>query len=112
MSDELKKYLFDILLACNRVDEYTGEKKYFEKFTKSKMLKQAVERNIEIIGEATNKALLIEKNLPITSGRKIVNMRNLLIHAYDSIDDARIWEIVIKHLPVLKTEVEQLLKEN
>lgn len=112
MSDELKKYLFDILKACNKINEYTGEKKYFEVFSKSSMMKQAVERNIEIIGEAMNKALLLDSDLQITSGRKIVNMRNLLIHAYDAIDDARTWEIVIKHLPVLKLEVEALLKAN
>jgi uncharacterized protein with HEPN domain len=110
MSDEVKKYLHDIYTAILQIEEYLGDKRVFAAYKSNKMLKQAVERNVEIIGEAINQALKINAELPITSGRKIVNLRNLLIHSYDNIDDTRIWEIVIIHLPVLKSEVTELLK--
>ena len=111
MNDEVKKYLHDIYKAILQIEEYIGNEKVFERFRTNRMLKQAVERNIEIIGEAMNKALQLEFALEVTSGRKIVNIRNLLIHAYDSVDDTRVWEIIVVHIPLLKKEIEKLLKD-
>lgn len=64
---------------------------------------------MEIIGEAVNRLLKLQPDIGITSAMKIVDQRNLIIHAYDSINNEMIWAVVSKHLPVLKTEVEQLL---
>ena len=74
------------------------------------MLCAAVERKLEIIGEAMNEALKLEKDLPVTNARKIVNTRNKLIRGYDEIDMTLVWEIVVKHLPLLRAEVQVLLK--
>ena len=49
-------------------------------------------------------------DIKITDSRKIVDTRNRIIHSYDNITEDIIWLIVIKHLPVLKKEVEELLK--
>lgn len=68
-------------------------------------MQNAVERNVEIIGEAVNSLLKISPEIDITSARKIVNTRNLLIHGYDSVDSATVWVILRKHLPVLKEDV-------
>lgn len=57
MDDKVLKYLSDILAAINRINDFIGSPKEFEKYQKSVMLRQAVERNIEIIGEALNSAL-------------------------------------------------------
>ncbi|WP_462230917.1 HepT-like ribonuclease domain-containing protein [Mucilaginibacter sp.] len=73
------------------------------------MLQQAVERNIEIIGEAVNALLKIDDNIKITDARRIVDTRNKIIHGYDSIQPEQIWNIIINHLPSLKTEVRMLL---
>ncbi len=110
MSDEIKKYLDDIFKAIRLIEGYVGEEKKFENFLSNKMMQQAIERNLEIIGEATKKILQLQPDIEVTAGRKIVNIRNLLIHAYDSVDSTRIWEIIIIHIPVLKTEVSLLLK--
>ena len=75
------------------------------------MLKRAVERNLEIIGEATNRILARDPEIEISNARKIVNLRNFVIHSYDSISDENIWAIVINNLPSLKTEVLKLLEE-
>ncbi len=56
-----------------------------------------------------NNALQLDGNLPISNARRIVNTRNKIIHGYDEVDEALIWEIVIKYLPVLQKEVQILL---
>lgn len=73
--------------------------------------KRAVERNIEIIGEAMNRILKENSEVEISNSRKIVDVRNRIIHGYDSVSDDVIWGIVIKNLPVLQKEVEILLNE-
>ncbi len=109
MSDEIKKYLTDILKAAEEIEAFVGEKKNFNRFQRSAMMRAAVERKLEIIGEAMNEALKIDSGLPITNARKIVDTRNKLIHGYDEVDMTLVWEIVVKHLPLLKTEVQNLL---
>jgi uncharacterized protein with HEPN domain len=74
-------------------------------------LRRAVEREIEIIGEAMTKTLKLDSNIPIQNARQIVNTRNMVIHSYDAVDDNVIWGIVKRHLPLLKVEVLELLKE-
>ena len=71
----------------------------------------AVERKIEIIGEATKHLLEIQPDLSITNARKIINTRNKISHGYDEIENSEIWNIIINHLPNLKAEVEKLLSE-
>lgn len=68
-----------------------------------------MERKIEIIGEAMNNILQMDVNLPISNARRIVNTRNKIIHGYDEVDEVMLWEIVIKHLPILQQEVQTLL---
>ena len=73
--------------------------------------KRAVERNIEIIGEALSRILKQDETIRITNSRKIVDTRNRIIHGYDSVSDDVIWGIVIRHLPILQTEIQTLLGE-
>lgn len=51
----------------------------------------------------------MDETLPITNYRKIIATRNFIIHEYDFVDDAQVWLIIEKHLPVLRKEVEELL---
>ena len=85
--------------------------KTFEIYEKDLRTKRAVERNIEIIGEAMNRILKENSEVEISNSRKIVDVRNRIIHGYDSVSDDVIWGIVIKNLPVLQKEVEILLNE-
>ena len=66
---------------------------------------------MEIIGEAVNNLLKLQPEIKITSAQKIVDLRNLIIHAYDAVNNEMIWVIIIRYLPLLKSEVEQLLKK-
>lgn len=90
---------------------FADRPKEFAKYKADLRTKRAVERNIEIIGEAMNRILKQNTSLEITNSRKIVDVRNRIAHGYDSISDEFIWGIVIRHIPVLKIEIEQLLNE-
>ncbi len=112
MDNKVRKLLFDILSSIENIENYIGKPKLFEHYIKNRMLKDAVERNIEIIGEATNILLKVQPGINLSNARRIVDTRNKIIHSYDSIDAESIWAIVINHLPILKTEVEKLLDES
>ena len=96
----------DILFAISEIESFIGEKKNFNRFRKSALIKAAVERKIEIIGEAMNNTLQLDSNLAISNARRIVNTRNKIIHGYDEVDEVLIWEIVVKYLPILQQEVQ------
>jgi uncharacterized protein with HEPN domain len=64
---------------------------------------------LEIIGEAMSKLLKINPAIPLTHSRVIVDLRNRVIHAYDSIDETIIWKIVVKDIPLLLEEVNHFL---
>jgi uncharacterized protein with HEPN domain len=110
MQLEIKKYLFDIKLSIDSINEFIGEKRDFNEYKSNKLLKRAIEREFEIIGEAASRILKIDDQFPLDNARKISDLRNWVIHGYDKIDDVIIWGIISKHLPKLKEQVEELLK--
>lgn len=73
------------------------------------MLRRAIEREFEIIGEAMKHINYIDNKAPISSKRQIIDMRNRVIHGYDKIDDGIIWGTIVRHLPKLKEEVKRLI---
>jgi uncharacterized protein with HEPN domain len=109
MTDEEKKLLLDIKQAALNIDIHLEGRKVFEAFATNITKRRAIERELEIIGEATNNLLKINPSLTISSARKIVDLRNRVIHAYDNIDETIVWKVVVKDIPVLLREVEQLL---
>ena len=112
MDNNIKTWLYDILSSINEIESYyIDTPKMFEIYQNDLRTKRAVERNIEIIGEAMNRILKIDSDVVISNSRKIVDVRNRIIHGYDSVSDDVIWGIVIRNLPILQKEVEELLKE-
>jgi uncharacterized protein with HEPN domain len=111
MKLEIKKYLYDIKVSIDSIFEYLGDKRDFNVYLQNKLLRRAVEREIEIIGEATNRILKIDDDIKIDNARQIVDTRNWVIHGYDKVDDVVIWGIISNHLPKLKDEVEKLLQD-
>ena len=110
MDKEIKTWLFDILQSINEIDSYYDDKpKVYKEFLSDLKTKRAIERNLEIIGEAVNRILKKDKDFNIENAQKIVGTRNRIIHGYDNVSDDMIWSIVINHLPKLKTEIESLL---
>ncbi len=112
MDEQIKKYLQDILTAIEEVDSYFGNgPKLFDEFYSDLRLRRAIERDIEIIGEAMNRILKIMPDIAITNSRRIVDARNYIIHGYDSLSPDIVWSMVVNHFPLLKREVETLLEE-
>jgi uncharacterized protein with HEPN domain len=110
MSDEIKKSLTDILNSINIIEEYLGASRNFKDYEANRQLSDAVERRLEIIGEATNRILKLDSTIKIAHARRIVDLRNKVIHAYDTVDHFTIWAVIINDLPTLKKEVIELLK--
>jgi uncharacterized protein with HEPN domain len=96
MQLEIQKYLFDIQLSIDSINEYLEDKRDFNHYQNNKLYRRGIERELEIIGEAANRILKIDSNLKIDYARKIVDLRNWLIHGYDKIDDVIIGRIIWK----------------
>jgi uncharacterized protein with HEPN domain len=112
MDIEIKSWLYDILNAINEIESFFSDRpKEFIAYQNDLRTRRAVERNIEIIGEAMNRILLRDESIELKNSRKIVDTGNRIIHGYDTVSDDIIWGIVIKHIPTLKTEIEKLLNE-
>ena len=111
MNEKQLKYLFDIKLAIEDIDSYfKTETRKFENYRNNSLLKRAIERNLEIIGEAINRILKEDPSLPIENAKKIIGLRNQITHGYDSVSDENIWGILTVHLPKLKADIESLIK--
>ena len=112
MDRKIRKYLADILASIIEIESFMAERpKEYATFCNDTLFRRGVERNMEIMGEAMNNVLKIDPNIAITSSWKIVDTRNFIIHAYDSLKPDILWCIVINHIPLLKMEVETLLAE-
>jgi uncharacterized protein with HEPN domain len=110
MEYEIKACLKDIELAILEIYEFLPKERNFFVFQKDLKTRKAVERNIEIIGEAMDRILKADPNIQITDSRKIVDTRNRIIHGYDVVSDDVIWLIINRSLPILEQEVRLLLK--
>ena len=110
MKDEVKKYLFDIKISIESIYKYLDDKRDFFDYQNNKQLRRAVERELEIIGEAMNNILKIDNSLTIENSKLIIGVRNRIIHGYDKVDDIIIWGIISKYLPDLLIDVEKILQ--
>ena len=109
MPHKIEKYLYDIKESIDSIEEYLGDKRDFFQYQKNKLLRRGIERELEIIGEAINRILKINPDIEIPEARRIVDLRNWVIHGYDKVDDVIIWGIISRDIPKLKKQVEKLL---
>ena len=110
MDNDLRAWLFDINSAIEEIDSYFPEGKMkFDDYKNDLKTKRAVERNLEIIGEAVKRLLGRDESIALSNSRKIIDARNRISHGYDTLSDDVIWGIILNHLPKLKSEVERLL---
>lgn len=108
MDNRIKQYLFDIEQSISDVKTYIAAIESFEAYEKDKLIRRAVEREIEIIGEAMNRILKIDSHLKIPNARSIISIRNKIIHGYDEVDNVVIYTVATKHLDLLKRDLENL----
>ena len=115
MDERILKWLYDVKICIEEIDGFfNDEEKDFFNYKNNLILKRAVERNLEIIGEAINRIIKRDQSFveKINQAKAIIGLRNHVIHLYDHVSDENIWSIVTLHLPELKVEVEKLIKEN
>lgn len=103
---EVLKYILDIESVIDELEKVIEiHSRDYKIFSSSFMAIRTVERDLEIIGEAIRKITLLDPTIHITSSRDIIGLRNLIVHAYDSIDPTTLWKILIKDLPTLKADI-------
>jgi uncharacterized protein with HEPN domain len=108
-NEDIKTFLVDIERSIGEIFSFLPEKRNFFEFQKDLKTRKAVERNIEIIGEAMNRIMKIDPQFPIDFSRKIVDTRNRIIHGYDSVSEDILWMIIVNYLPNLEKQVKELL---
>ena len=110
MMERSNKYLYDILQAIALIEDFMANISGYEDYLSDLKTRSAVERQLIIIGEAANAYGQLCPDNSLEELRKIVGFRNRLIHAYDAIDTSIVWAILKNHLPLLKKEVQLILK--
>jgi len=112
MDIEIKTWLYDILTAIQEIESFLADQPTGLSIQKTDLkTRRAIERNIEIIGEAMSRVLQKNESIILSNSRKIVDTRNRIIHGYESVSDEILSSIIQQHLPLLKSEVGKLLKE-
>jgi len=102
-------HLWDMLDAARSIQEFTHDAA-FEDYARSKMMRSAVERQLEILGEAARRVSQAFKDEhPEVPWRQVVGLRNVLAHEYGDIRDERVWQIVSGDLPTLINHLKPLV---
>ena len=104
-------FLWDVREAVLRIQEFVAGRD-FEVFSSDVMVRSAVERQFEIIGEALNQLTRSSPTMvaEIPEAARVIAFRNILIHGYAILDHQIVWRVVHDNLPPLLLVVERLLK--
>ncbi|MFD9699040.1 DUF86 domain-containing protein [Lentzea sp. NPDC059081] len=110
MQRDPRTYLWDALRAAELLEQFSGGKSFTD-YLADAMLRSAVERQFEIIGEALNNLSKVSPELAdaVPDLRRIVAFRNILIHGYASVDDALVWQVLTEKRPRLEEHLRQVL---
>lgn len=110
MNRETRKLLFDALSACQAIRQFVQERT-FDDYEGNLLLRSAVERQFEIVGESLNQARQLEETVAslVPDLPRIVGLRNRLIHGYATVNNQIIWSIVHNDLPLLEQQLETVL---
>lgn len=109
MQPKLLKYILDIESVIEEIESIKQKtQNNFNNFSDDIILQRAVERDLEIIGEAIRKITDINPSIQITASKNIIGLRNIISHAYDSVEPEMLWGIIQKNIPVLAEEIREL----
>ena len=111
MSRSLRLYFEDILRSCNKILRYVQGLNY-EEFINDELRLDAVLRNLQIMGEAAKQVpQKIRDIYPAVEWRKIAGLRDILAHAYFSLELETIWDIIQNKVPHLRTQIQEILEQ-
>ncbi|MCK4593139.1 DUF86 domain-containing protein [bacterium] len=110
MGSRDKEYLRDILDAAKNIQEFLGELSR-EEFVRDRLHKSAVLHQLIMIGEVTKRlSTKFREAHPQIQWRKITGMRDVLIHAYDHVDESLVWDTAMNYIPDLISKLQDILK--
>ncbi len=106
---EILKYILDIESIIEELEKVIDSNSAdYTAFSSNFMAVRTVERDLEIIGEAIRKMLKIDPRIQITGAKQIIGLRNMIVHAYDSIDPTTLLKILLVDLPILKEDIQKI----
>lgn len=110
MQRDARCYLWDALKAAEAVQAFLRGKTY-EAFVEDDLLRSAVERQLQIIGEALSQLAKVDPQIAssVSELRRIIAFRNILVHGYAAIDHDTVWRLIEDKLPELRTNLRMLL---
>lgn len=111
MRKSVEKYYLDIRESISNIEQFLGEIDQLVDYENDLLVRRAIERELEIIGEALNRLLKLNPEVPIRNSRRIVDLRNRIIHGYDTVDNMVVWSILQKHIPLLNEDIRKILEE-
>ncbi|MCI5149485.1 MAG: DUF86 domain-containing protein [Candidatus Electrothrix sp. MAN1_4] len=111
MDKDIELWLHDMLVAIDEIFDFLPDPRNYIEFEKDLKTRRAVERNIEILGEAMHRILKTDPEFNIANARRIVDTRNRVIHGYDTVSTSIIWAIAVRELPKLREEIVGLLEK-
>ena len=110
MQPKSRKYLHDMLRACEALAQFV-EGKQFTDYDDDLLLRSAVERQLMVVGEAMSQAMRTDEELAdqIEEAREIINLRNVIVHGYTVVENETIWGILQADVPKLRDQIARLL---
>jgi len=109
MQPKILKYILDIQSVIQEIENIKSKtENNFKNFKSDIILQRAIERDLEIIGEAIRKIIELDKTIIISSAKNIIGLRNIISHAYDSVEPEMIWGIIQNNIPQLEVEINEL----
>lgn len=107
-----KLFINDIIDAITKIESYTKDLDY-DAFSKGSIIQDAVIRNLEIIGEASrNIPNYVKEKYPNIPWKRMVGLRNIVIHGYFGVDLDNIWKIIKENIPSVKPDIMKIFNVN
>jgi len=109
---DVRAWLADAAQACDVIQTCTADRT-LDQYERDIVIRSAVERQFEIIGEAMRRILAAEPGLELRlpEAREVIDFRNFLAHGYHLVRHDEVWKIVKRDVPALKRKVDELLRE-
>ncbi len=109
MQPKVLKYILDIESIVSEIEEIKLRiNNNFDAYKADFVVQRAIERDLEIIGEAVKKLLELDNSIEISFSKRIIGLRNIISHAYDTVEPELIWGIIQKDIPVLYQEIQAI----
>jgi uncharacterized protein with HEPN domain len=110
MPHDAQTLLMDVRQALGLIQQFTAGRSLADYGTDA-LLHAGVEREFIIIGEALSRLEKLDAALAaqVPDCRQIIGFRNVLVHGYDTVDDAIVWRVIEQDLPILKQHIDNLL---